>query len=266
MYSDIIDYRDFYATRTGRVARRMVRAAVRGVWPNLRGQRVLGVGYATPFLAPFEGEAERLLAFMPAQHGVVPWPEGKPNRSAVVHEDALPLPDFSIDRALLVHTVETAEDVRALLGEVWRVLMGDGRVLVIVPNRRGLWSRFDSTPFGQGKPYSGGQLAQVLREAGFRPEITQRALFVPPTRSRTVLGAAPAVERMGQRWAPLVGCVLMLEAGKQLYAATGPREARKPLADRVVVPMPGLAAPPVRRSFLLRGRRRGAVKRSTRST
>ncbi|SDG34455.1 Methyltransferase domain-containing protein [Limimonas halophila] len=244
MFADVVDLRDFYATRTGRVARRIVRRELRRAWPDLRGQRVLGLGYTTPFLAPFEDEAERVLSFMPAQQGVLGWPEVGANRTALVDESALPLTDFSVDRVVLAHSLESTENLREMLREVWRVLMGDGRVVVIVPNRRGLWSRFDSTPFGQGKPYSASQLAGVLREAMFMPIQTRRALFVPPTRSRTLLGAAPAFERLGQRWMPHFGGVLMLEAGKQLYAVNRPQRTAEPARSRVVVPMPRVTPPP----------------------
>jgi len=243
MFADVVDLRDFYATRTGRVARRIVRGGLRRIWPDVRGQRVLGLGYAPPFLTPFEDEAERVLSFMPARQGVVRWPVSGENRTALVDESALPLTDFSVDRVVLAHALETTENLREMLQEVWRVLMGDGRVVVIVPNRRGLWSRFDSTPFGQGKPFSSSQLAALLREEMFMPIQTQRALFVPPTRSRTLLGAAPAFERLGQRWMPHFGGVLMLEAGKQLYAVNRPKRAAEPARARVAVPVPNIAPP-----------------------
>ena len=74
MWIDAIDLRDFYATTLGRVARRAVRGRVRDFWPDTRGMRVLGIGYATPYLIPFRGEAERVTAAMPAAQGVLAWP------------------------------------------------------------------------------------------------------------------------------------------------------------------------------------------------
>ena len=51
MPSDVIDLRDFYLTGLGQVARRMIRRAIRRIWPDLHGMRLLGIGYATPFLS-----------------------------------------------------------------------------------------------------------------------------------------------------------------------------------------------------------------------
>jgi alpha-ketoglutarate-dependent 2,4-dichlorophenoxyacetate dioxygenase len=47
--------------------------------------------------------------------------------------------------------------------------MPEGRLLLIVPNRRGIWARLDSTPFGHGRPYSRGQLERLLGDALFTP-------------------------------------------------------------------------------------------------
>src|SRR5690606_4145062 len=124
-----VDLREFYETRRGQVARYMVRRAVRSVWPDVRGERLLGLGFATPYLRQFMGEAERVLAFMPASQGVMHWPHEGPGLVSLVEETDLPLPDYSVDRVLLVHGLENADSLRGQLREIWRVLTGNGRIL-----------------------------------------------------------------------------------------------------------------------------------------
>src|ERR1700733_10383900 len=138
---DVVDLRDFYAHPLGTVARRLIGRGIRRLWTGNAGQCLLGVGYAIPYLGLFREEAERCLAFMPAAQGVVKWPSARPGLAALVDELEMPLPDSSIDRMLLVHALEMAHDPTALLREVWRVLAGGGRLLLIVPNRRGVWAR-----------------------------------------------------------------------------------------------------------------------------
>src|SRR5689334_2359095 len=58
MASDVIDLRDFYRGALGQVARRMIRRAIQRVWPDLRGMRLLGLGYATPFLSALMADTE----------------------------------------------------------------------------------------------------------------------------------------------------------------------------------------------------------------
>src|SRR5258708_15582575 len=92
MYTDVVDLRDFYATRLGQVARRLMRRRIRLLWPDLSGMRVLGLGYATPFLRPFADEAERVIALMPAGQGVVPLAGGGGQAGGPAREGGLPLP------------------------------------------------------------------------------------------------------------------------------------------------------------------------------
>src|SRR6516165_9386756 len=139
MSIDVVDLRNFYAQRLGVVARRFVGRGIRKRFADTRGMSVLGVGYPTPYLGLFREEAERCLAFMPAVQGVVKWPTDRPGLAALVDELELPLTDSAVDRVLLVHALEMARDPNALLREVWRVLAGGGRLLIVVPNRRGVW-------------------------------------------------------------------------------------------------------------------------------
>ena len=220
MWTDVVDLRAFYDRQTGQVARRMIRRRLREMWPDLKGQSLLGLGFATPYLRPFRGEAARTVAVMPAGQGVLHWPPEGPGVVSLADEGELPLPDLSMDRVLMVHAVENSEQLRRMLREVWRVMAGGGRLLVVTPNRRGIWARFERTPFGHGHPYSEAQLWRLLRENMFTPIRTEQALFVPPSNSRMILGAAGAWERMGARWFQPVAGVLLVEASKQIYAAT----------------------------------------------
>jgi SAM-dependent methyltransferase len=240
MWNDVVDLRDFYDTRLGQVTRHLIRRRIRALWPDLRGQSLLGVGYAAPYLRQFRDEAERVLAIMPAGQGVIPWPVEGPNAVALADETELPLPDMSVDRVLLAHGLECGEQVRDMLREIWRVMSGSGRLLIVVPNRRGIWAQTDRTPFGQGHPYSPPQLSRLLRDNLFTPTQASQALFIPPVRSTTLLRMAPAWERVGGRWLARFGGVVLMEAAKQIYAGTAVRAKRR--RRPVIVPFPQPAA------------------------
>src|SRR6266566_3452793 len=216
---DVVDLRNFYGQALGRVARRFVGRGIRARWQDVHGLRVLGIGYPTPYLGLFRDEAERCLAFMPAAQGVVKWPSDRPALAALVDEDELPLPEAAVDRVLLVHAIETSQNVGALLREVWRVLAAGGRLLVVVPNRRGVWARIDTTPFGYDE-----------------------ALYVPPIPRKWFLRSAIAWERTGHALsAPFAG-VHIVEATKQVYRAVPARRERRrlvPALDPVLAPSPG---------------------------
>ena len=220
MWTDVVDLRDFYRGSLGQMARRVIRRRIRELWPAVTGMNVLGLGYATPYLLPFRDEAQRVIAVMPAGQGVLNWPRDGAGLVGLGDETELPLPDYSIDRVILVHGIECSEQLRPMLREVWRVLADGGRLLAVVPNRRGIWARFDRTPFGHGHPYTPSQLSRLLRDTLFTPIRTERVLFAPPSTSRMVIAAAPAWEEIGARWFQTFAGVLIIEAGKQIYAAS----------------------------------------------
>src|SRR6266487_7060004 len=126
MSLDVVDLRNFYAQALGRVARRFIGRGIRSRWADTRSLRVLGIGYATPYLGLFREEAERCLAFMPAAQSVVKWPSARPTLAALVEETDLPLVDAAVDRVLIIHGLEMSDDVFALLREAWRVLAAGG--------------------------------------------------------------------------------------------------------------------------------------------
>ena len=107
-----------------------------------------------------------------------------------------------------------------MLREVWRILAGSGRLIVVVPNRRGLWARFEHTPFGHGLPYSSRQLSHTLRENMFTPTNISRALVMPPIRSRMIQSISSACESISARHFPVLGGIIIVEATKQIYAGS----------------------------------------------
>ncbi len=230
---DAQDLSLFYEKPIGQVARQLIGRRLRQVWPDLRGLRVLGYGYAAPYVRPFMGEAERVAAFVPAEQDIAPWP---PERSIVVvgEEDALPFPDAFFDRIVIVHGLETAEAVRPLMRQVWRGLAPHGRLVVIVPNRLSPWALIERSPFAHGRPFNRGQLARLLRESLFTPERWDTALYFPPLRASRPTKTGMSWERVGRRLWPQFAGVHIVEATKSLYALVPP--AKLAAARRVFVP------------------------------
>ncbi|MGI9483915.1 MAG: class I SAM-dependent methyltransferase [Hyphomicrobiales bacterium] len=216
---DVVDLKQFYASPLGHVARRMIAHRILAHMQPSSGISVLGVGYATPYLEAWRERAERVIAFMPGWQGVAHWPEKGPNAAALADETELPLADSSVELALVVHGLELTEHRRLMLRELWRVLTPEGRCLFVVPNRRGMWARADSTPFGHGRPFSRPQLTQLLKDAMFTPVGWANALYMPPVKRRFVMRSAPAWERMGLGIGAGVPGVIIVDAQKQVFAA-----------------------------------------------
>lgn len=238
MYLDVYQLRDFYARPLGSVVRRLLTRRIRARWRNVEGAQLMGLGFASPYIGLFRGEAARLGALMPATQGALLWPASGKSHTVMVAESMLPLPDASVDYLLGVHCLEVSERTGPLLREMWRVLTPEGRLLLVVPNRRGVWARFDSTPFGYGRPYSRAQLERLLNEALFTPVDWGTALHMLPLGREGVVRWATMFERVGAKLWPGFAGVIIVEARKELMGAMPVGEGARPKPQLVTEPGP----------------------------
>lgn len=239
MRTDILDLHGFYKTPLGRKARGFVAARLAEAWRDHARCRILGYGYTEPYL-PLFPDAERRLAFAPAAQGALPWPVREKNAVALIADYHWPLADASVDRILMVHGLEETGDPTRLLREAWRVLAPDGRLIVVTPHRRGLWSSVDTTPFAHGRPFLRRQLERLLGDTLFCAEAWAGALHFPPLEARFLLRAADAWERAGARLTPGLSGVLMVEATKDMArpvarAVRAPQRLRAPVTARPAI-------------------------------
>ncbi|EKE09950.1 MAG: SAM-dependent methyltransferase [uncultured bacterium] len=240
MWPDVLDMRNFYDTHLGYVTRRMIRRKIRELWPEVKGRNMIALGYPTPFLRYYREESRRLVALMPAEQGALSWTRKTPNIVVLTEETSLPLPNKCADFALLVHALEFTSYPTAMIQEIWRVLVDGGRLIIVVPNRTGIWARTEKTPFGQGHPYSLFQLHQFLKENTFSPIHSEHALYIPPFRSHIPLSTATAWEKIGHRWFKTLSGVLIVEAIKQVYAGAAVQElswkAKLQVSKKLILP------------------------------
>lgn len=208
------------------VVRQTLAQQLRQMWPDVRGERLVGLGFATPYLRQFRNEAIATIGFMPAAQGVVRWPAEGASAVSLVDEVHLPMADASVEKVLVVHGVETVDALKPMLREIWRVLTPGGKLIIVATNRSGLWARVDSTPFGNGRPFSKRQLTQLLREGMFSPSGWTQALFMPPFRLALLIRSAAWWERLGAIFWPGFSGVIMVEAVKEMYAMVPPAKPK----------------------------------------
>ena len=198
MSIDVVDLRDFYVQRLGAVARHFVGRGVRRRWADTRGQRVLGIGYATPYLGLFREEAERT----PRLHA------GGPGRGEMADARSPRCRRWSTSsncRCRMPRSIACCWCMRwrcrtirprccAKSGGCWR--------------RAGSCSRWCRTGAACGRAWTprrsvtAGRIRarrsrSLLREAWFTPVDWSEALYVPPIQRGWFLRSAVAWERAG---------------------------------------------------------------------
>jgi SAM-dependent methyltransferase len=230
----------FYKSPLGKISRALVREEILRLVGPVDKRRVLGLGFASPYLRFSMEKAERVLAFMPASA----WPREGPSHTVLCDPLELPLTDAAVDVIIAVHAFEHVSDAEELMRELWRVAAPQARLIVVVPRRRGMWAAWDNTPFGDGNPFSRSQVERLLREHSFVPDAWREALHLPPLNHPLLLKFARFFERFGRLFGPMFSGVIVVSAHKEPFPAV-PRRRRLERFIRV----PNLAPQTVMEGF-----------------
>jgi SAM-dependent methyltransferase len=154
----------------------------------------------------------------------------EPQAVAVLSDyDALPFATQSIDLVVLPHTLELARDAHHTLREVERVLVPEGRVVILGLNPSSLWGLRQRTGhltrrFGFGSlflPDAGEfigyrRLRDWLRLLSFEVEAGRFGCYRPPLQSPNWLERLAWMDKTGDRWWPVLGAVYLLVAVKRV--------------------------------------------------
>lgn len=134
----------------------------------------------------------------------------------------LPIATHSIDLVVLPHVLEFAPDPHAVLREVDRVLMPEGRLIILGFNPWSLWGvRGAVGPGREAAPWNGRfvslpRVKDWLSLLGFEVAGGRLACYVPPVRAQKWLSRFAFMEQAGNRWWSVGGAVYMLEAIKRV--------------------------------------------------
>lgn len=222
MRQDSVSISRFYSSPLGQAAGRVLAQRILDLWPQVDGLSLLGVGFPQPVLDPFADSARRLIVALPEAAGHDRWDAtGRGNATVIGPEARLPFPDGLFDRVIVLHGIEEAGHPRAVCREIWRVMAPEGRIIVALANRAGLWSRAERTPFGHGRPWTKRQIASLLGDCTFQVTASTHALYMPPIPSGLIGSGAEGWERAGAFLAPALGGVVLVEAVKRLYIEPG---------------------------------------------
>ncbi len=158
----------------------------------------------------------------------------------------MPVATDSIDAVLLFHTLDFAADPHQVLREVERVLIPEGRLLIMGFNPWSLWGAWRLFGRGRGRvPWCGQFISQRrlhdwLSLLGFELELAMPLMFRPPLQSPVVMGRLEFMEQLGERFWPFLAGAYMIQAVRRVSTLTtisaGWRERASLFGGRVVEP------------------------------
>lgn len=220
MWINVSKLQRFYNTELGGFVKKVISNKILDIWPHvLPNEKVLGVGYTVPYMKLFAKQTKCTIIAMPASQGAMIWPKKGGALTSLVNERGLPFADRSIDKVIVSHTLGCTGNPKAMMREIWRVLVDGGSLIVIVTNRLGMWSHFDSTPFGYGSPYTQAQIFRLLSNGCFVPNKVLKALYFFPINSPMFLKSSDIFEKIGSSVLKSFSGVILVEAIKVVEQA-----------------------------------------------
>src|SRR5712691_11341954 len=201
---------DWFGTPLGQYLLEKEQAYLDDVTPDIFGFHALQLGMpATDFLG-----ASRIA------HRMRIAASDNPDLYAKSHE--LPLATQSIDLVVLPHVLEFAEEPHRILREVDRVMMPEGRLIIVGFNPWSLWGlRSAMGPSRDAFPWN-GRFVSLLRVKdwlallGFDVSAGRLTGYAPPFESAKLRRRLGLMEPAGDRWWAVGGAVYMLQAIKRV--------------------------------------------------
>lgn len=157
----------------------------------------------------------------------------------------LPFESQSIDLLVIPHTLEFTAEPHELLREAERVLVPEGRLVIVGFNSLSLWGvrqsvgRLTHRPFvpAEDNLIAFTRLKDWIKLLGFELSRGRFGCYRPPLRNEQWLERCGFMEPAGDRWWPIFGAVYLVTAIKRVrrMRLVGPAWKKK------VAPVPALA-------------------------
>lgn len=140
--------------------------------------------------------------------------------------EKLPIASDSIDVVLLQHTLDFCQDPHQVLREAERILIPEGKLIVVGFNPWGEWGlwhllgRYRGGPPWQARFLSRRRLHDWLALLGFRLNHSHMLFYRPPLGRRWMMERLAFLERVGPRWLTPLAAVHVSLAVKRVSTLT----------------------------------------------
>jgi len=223
---NVTQLENFYSgTELGQTVSQSLANQINLVWPDPVGGTVVGYGFASPVLNRFIAQNERVINLIPQQLGINYWPSNQANKNVQTIESNWPLPSSGIERVVIMHGLEISNNYSNPLNECWRILAPEGQLILVVPNKIGLFSSNKAVPFNCSWKSSGFTLKkvrQLLINHKFQVMDHYPALFAPLGAKGISGQLTRFFESACRSYSMNLGSVIIVVARKRIFLRQNP--------------------------------------------
>ena len=157
--------------------------------------------------------------------------------------EALPFDEASVDLLIAPHILEQMVEPYELLKEIHRVLMPEGRLIITGFNPTSLWGlkrllSFDIDYPWNAKFISLSKIKEWLPIVGLEMIEGKMGCYVPPIQQSSWLKKIHAMEKLGDRWWPMLGGFYFIVIQKRVHGM----HAIQPLWKKKLIKTPVYSA------------------------
>ena len=139
--------------------------------------------------------------------------------------EALPFEEASVDLIIAPHILEQMAEPYELLKEIHRVLMPEGRLIISGFNPMSLWGIKRLLSFDIDYPWNTkfiplSKIKEWLPIIGLEMVEGKMGCYVPPIQQSSWLKKLHSMEKLGDRWWPMLGGFYFLVIQKRVHGMT----------------------------------------------
>jgi len=160
----------------------------------------------------------------------------------------LPIASDSVDLVILMHHLSNSSEPHAVLREVFRILIPEGKLVIIDFNPVSMWglrhmlqSWLEHVPF-KGHFYTAKRIDDWMRLLGFDQNALYRVGYQPPIQKPGLVRHLSWLEKGMRNWMPLLGSLNVMVYNKSISPMTPVRHrwvTRKLLPGKIARPSVG---------------------------
>ena len=212
------DLNKFYNSELGKKCIRIIQHKLEFFLNEANVLSSLGFGYIHPYLKNKNYESKISILSVPSANNEIKFFKNGYNASIKTDEQAFPFNDLQFDTVVLSHWLEFSDRLDLVISEIWRVLKGQGKIFLIIPNSFSFWGIQETTPFGKCRPFSKNQINELLLSNGFDEIKINFCIYFPPSNNKLILDNYKIIEYLGKIMFKNFGGVMLVEATKFNYA------------------------------------------------
>ncbi len=217
MYLDYLNYQKFYDSSIGKLLSNHIQNQLKKYCYLYDYQNICGFGYCYPYLNFLKGFKISVSYCYSKRMGVSDESIVKGNK-ILIDEEKIPFQDSYFDHVFLIHYLENNYNTKVSLREIWRSLAPEGKLYIIIPNRKSSWYLSDKSPFSSGNGFSKKQISDLLDESFFDIQNIERLVYFPNTNIKFIINNNTLIEKFGSILFKYFNGLYFCVAKKRIYA------------------------------------------------